>query len=237
MTTDRIQAQARDVGVFDHILGTTENDFPEFFSTHAEFVEANSRGYGLWIWKPKVVQTTLASMEMGDSLVYCDAGMYLNKRGGKRFGDYLALLESPTTDVVVFCTETYKAATFANPDAIARVFPDFYSTSYRYCYAGVFLLKKTPETVALVDEWLSLCETYPLLSGISTRTHPSYGGGDADNGLFNICIAKADARVARVHPDETNIWCLNGMQFYGCPDWESLSRFPFQCRRLRPDLA
>jgi hypothetical protein len=234
MTTERIEAQARTVGAFDRILAYTETSFPDFFETHADFVSENPTGYGRWIWKPKVLQATLATMNEGDIVVYCDAGMYLNPRGHARFGDYLRALESPDKFAVVFSTQHYTADEFACPDAVALTFPDFYASSYRYCYAGVFLLKKTPESVALVDEWLSLCETYPLLRGESVRTHPTYRGGDADNGLWNLCLATQDAHLVRIYPDETNLWCQNGLQFYGCPDWESLKHCPFQCRRIRP---
>jgi hypothetical protein len=235
MSTSRIEEQAREFGVFDEIRGCTERTLPEeFFDTHKEFIKSNPIGYGRWIWKPKLVQTLLASMQDNDILVYCDAGMYLNRRGLPRFAEYVQHLTSGASIVAFSLNDNYLARHYACPDAVASYFPAFYDTPHRYCYAGVFLMKKTPDSLSLVNDWLAFCETYPYLLGESTATHPDYRGGDSDNGLFNICLAKYDSSVARVYPDETSVYFPNGDQFYNCPDWSSLKDFPFQCRRIRP---
>lgn len=235
MTTERITNQAKEFGVFDSVRSYTEHDMPEFVAKHADFIREHPRGYGRWIWKPKVPAAAFETMNDNDILVYCDAGMYLNRHGLKRFAEYIDMVKQPSKSIVAFALNgDHTADKYACPDAAAAYFPDFYAKEYRYCYAGVFLMKKTPESVSLVNEWLSLCESYRYLLGMSDREHSAYRGGDADNGLFNLCLAKYDDQVVRVYPDETNIYFAGGSQFYGCPDWSSLRDFPFQCRRIRP---
>ncbi len=233
MTTDRIQDQVREFGVFDEIHGCTEATIADFVETHKDFIAKHRKGYGEWIWKPKIALTMLESMNDNDILVYCDAGMYLNRHGLVRFAQYVELLQEKS--IVAFSLNgEYMASYYACPDAVESYFPEFYSTPHRYCYAGVFLMKKTEESVQLVKDWLELCETYPYLLGESKKKHADYRGGDGDNGLFNLCLAKHDAIVHRVYPDEINIYFPGGDQFYKCPDWSSLKDFPFQCRRIRP---
>lgn len=222
MSTERIQTQAREFGVFDAIKGYTEQDIPDFIERHADFIKSSKHGYGKWIWKPKILVDALSKLEDGDILVYCDAGMYLNRHGLKRFGEYVDMLQ--THSLVVFnLNGDYTADKFACPELVQTYFPDFHNQIYRYCYAGVFMIKKTAESVTLIQEWLSFCENYNFLNFC-----------DADNGIFNVCLAKHDSIVKKIYPDETNVYFSDGSQFYGCPIWDSLKDFPFQCRRLRP---
>lgn len=233
--TDRIKQQAEEMRVFDKITCLTEHDIPEYIETHKEYISYNVPGYGRWIWKPKIVLDALVSMSDGDFLVYADAGMYLNPHGLPRLAEYMKMLQSSTTGCIAFSTNGYFSHSFANPDAVAEYFPEFYEKQYRYCYAGILLLKKTPETVDMITEWFTLCQNYNYLSGYSEKQNVEFVGGDGDNGLFNLCLAKHDSIVKRVFPDETNVYCAdNKTQQLDCLDWSSLDNFPFQCRRIRP---
>lgn len=235
MTMDRIQKQAEEMKVFDKIICLTEHDIPDYIETHKQYISNNIPGYGRWIWKSKVVLDTLLTMSDGDFLVYGDAGMYLNPHGLPRLAEYMKLLQSPDTGCIAFATNGYYSHSFANPDAVSDYFPEFYENIYRYCYAGIFILKKTPETMNMITDWFTLCQNYDYLSGNSTRVHPEFVGGDGDNGLFNLCLAKHGSIVKRVHPDETNVYHPDNVtQNISAQDWSSLDSFPFQCRRIRP---
>ena len=213
----------------------TEHDLGAFGEKHAAFIASNSRGYGLWIWKPKVIFDTLMTLNDGERLVYCDAGMHLNAKGIERYNYYERILD--TVDIVTFSlNDAYKSQHFVKRDAINAYYPEFASQWTRYCYAGVMMLKKTPATIALVTDWLSLCEVYHFLdtSPSIAPELPAFKGNDCDNGLFNMCLAKYKISHA-IYPDETNIYLRNGDQYYAATprDWARLDNFPFQCRRLR----
>ena len=235
MRPTRILAEAQPFP-FSTRRALTEHDLGEFATKHAAFLAQHTRGYGLWIWKPKIILDTLKTLPANDILVYCDAGMHLNTRGLRRYADYLELLE--TTHIVTFAlNDAYKTQHYVKRDAINAYYPEFASQELApYCYAGVMMLRNTPETVALVTDWLALCETYSFLDtspSVATEL-PCYLGNDCDNGLFNLCLAKHKISRA-VYPDETNLYTQDGQQFYGASreDWEHLAAFPFQCRRLR----
>ena len=73
MTTDRIANQAKEMNVFDKIFQLTEDDISEYIVKHSNFIKRNPYGYGLFIWKPKIIYDTLLKMNNEDILVYCDA--------------------------------------------------------------------------------------------------------------------------------------------------------------------
>lgn len=213
----------------------TEHDLGAFGEKHAAFIAANSRGYGLWIWKPKIILDALMALSDGDRLVYCDAGMHLNAKGLARYTHYERILD--TVNIVTFSlNDAYKAQHFVKRDAINAYYPEFADQLTNYCYAGVMMLKKTPATIALLTDWLSLCEVYHFLDTSKSLAEemPDFKGNDCDNGLFNMCLAKHRISHA-IYPDETNIYLTNGDQYYEATpdDWAQLDDFPFQCRRLR----
>jgi hypothetical protein len=213
----------------------TELDLGAFGEKHATFLAENPRGYGLWIWKPKIILDTLMSIKDNEVVVYCDAGMHLNAKGLTRYAGYLQYLK--THDMVTFSlNDAYKAQFYVKRDAIDACYPEFATQTTPYCYAGVMMLKKTPATIALVEEWLQLCETYHFLDASPSVApeHPNFVGNDCDNGLFNLCLAKHKISYA-VYPDETNLYLTNGLQHYTArpEEWALLYAFPFQCRRIR----
>lgn len=221
---------------FNSVQAYTEHDISDFLATHSEFVANNPHGFGLWIWKPKVILDALARVNEGEIVLYCDAGMHLNSRGLPRYYEYVDMLK--TTDILTFSlNDAYKAQYFVKRDAIDAYYPDFAATIDPYCYAGVMLIKKTTASVQLITDWLGLCERYNLLdrSLSSVPELPCFGANDCDNGLFNLCLAKHRISQA-VYPDETNVYMEDGTQSHSRSDdeWEVLHASPFHCRRLRP---
>lgn len=239
MKPDRIVQQAREFGVFDEVRAMNEYDILEFVARHKDFIESNPKGYGHYMWKPKIILDALDRLSMGDTLMYCDAGVWLNKNGLKRFNEYLDMLE--TKDMVVFSTnDAYKATHYVKNDVVMMYYPELLQGDMNSCYAGVMLIKKTAASLHLLRDWLVLCETPHFIDSSPSRAHPEHPqfiGQDADNGLFNICLAKHN--IAQViYPDEVNIY-VGDRQYYHQRfdykgDWSSLDAYPIQCRRLAP---
>jgi len=223
--------------IFDTVTAVTELDIPEFIEKHKDFIEEYPRGYGFWIWKPKVILDKLLAVRDGDFIVYCDAGIHVNERGMSRYYDYLKLLNDPNSHILTFsANDFYSAQQWVKTDAVEGFFPDFYKKKYRYCYGGLMILKKTQTTIDLVTDWLALCENYHYIDASQSVSpnHKDFLGNDYDNGLFNLCLAKYDINT-HIYPDETNLYDTNGRQAHmHVTDWSSLDAFPFQCRRLRP---
>lgn len=221
---------------FQTVRALTEHDLGEFGVKHAEFIQSYKRGYGLWIWKPKIILDALRSANDGDIVVYCDAGMHLNSKGLRRYREYVQMLD--TCDMITFANnDAYKAQHYVKQDAVQAYYPPFATQLNPYCYAGVMMLKRTPRTLALVTDWLALCETYHFLDtgpSVNFPEAPNYIGNDCDNGLFNLCLAKHSISTA-IYPDEANVYTPWGTQHYTASpeEWSILDAYPFQCRRIR----
>jgi len=63
----------------------------DWWNKHIDFIASNTRGLGFWIWKPKVISLQLQKANLGDYVVYADAGYEINILGINRFRDYIAL--------------------------------------------------------------------------------------------------------------------------------------------------
>lgn len=237
MQPTRILEEAKEFG-FTTTMAMTEHDIPDVLERHRDFIDGHRQGYGLWIWKPSVILRRLQTVAENDVLVYCDAGMHLNKHGLLRYYEYLSKLN--THNMVVFSLHTtYKAQFYVKRDAIDAYFPEFADRLDPYHYAGVMIFRNTPKTREILMDWLVLCENEHFIDHTESvaKNLPVFQGSDCDNGLWNLCLAKHSDTFFSVPPWETNLYDTRGYQHHYKTtekDWDQLRMFPFQVRRLRP---
>jgi hypothetical protein len=245
MSCDRIAEEAKSLNVFDEILQLNETHIPEFINKHKNFINQNyKQGFGCFIWKPKIIIDTLSNMNNNDILVYCDAGIHLNKNGIERLNFYFDKLNEK--EIIAFSTnDYYKSKQWVKMDAIMRYYPRFniLHQNDNSMYAGLIILRKTNNVVHLMTDWLLLCENYNNLNNstsIKYKEAPYFRGNDKDNGLYNLCLYKYNI-FYRVYPDETNLYHENGQQLHHVTNditkfnWEVLNDKPFHVRRLTPE--
>ena len=243
MNSDRIAKEAESFNIFDEIIQLNETHIPDFINKHKEFINSHPEGYGYFIWKPKIILDTLLKMDDNNIIIYCDAGIYLNKDGIERLNFYLDKLNN--SEIIGFSTnDKYKTKQFVKMDAIMNYYPEFNNLCQdnNACYAGLMILKKTNNVLNLISDWLNLCENYNFLNvnrSINYSEAEYFEGNDKDNGLFNLCLCKYN-NFYRIYPDEINLYDEYGNQlhhtninFYNI-DWNLLNDKPFHCRRLTP---
>ena len=74
-TTSYLVEDVRRLGIFDEVIGFHAADLDEeFWAQHGDFVRANPKGYGYWIWKIWLLHRMLKRLRADDILVYADAG-------------------------------------------------------------------------------------------------------------------------------------------------------------------
>ena len=92
---DLLIKTAKESGWFETISSYDERrlaeDFPQWYNQHSHFIKTNRRGFGYWIWKPKIISSTLSKIPTGDIVLYLDAGCQVNAEGKARFGLYIDL--------------------------------------------------------------------------------------------------------------------------------------------------
>jgi hypothetical protein len=75
----RLRSQAKKSGRFGKVISFSEIDLDtEIMGIPSEFFSKNSRGFGLWIWKPYIVQKVLREFPECEIVFYLDAGCELN---------------------------------------------------------------------------------------------------------------------------------------------------------------
>ena len=236
MNPNRILEQAKSFNIFTSIKGLNENDIPEYITQHHQFIQDHPEGYGRFIWKPKIIYDKLLTMEDNDILLYCDAGCHLNINGIDRFNKYLTSFV--TNDVLAFLTpNVYKTNYYVKNDAVMSYFPELHKHLRQYMYAGVVFVKKTPSSLRMIYDWLSLSQNYHFLDSSNSIEHPEVAGfigQDSDNGLFALCVYKFQSIVSFIEPHEVSVYLSSGYQTYHNTNWSTLDKFPIQCRRDRP---
>jgi hypothetical protein len=241
MNCDRILLQAKEFEEFDYILHKTEKDIPEFIEKHRNFINQYKQGYGLWIWKPKIILDTLLDMKDDDILVYMDAGIFINKNGRERFRYYLSTLKDDKYICVFSANNRYIAQQSVKTDAVMEYYPQFNNEWNTSCYAGLMIIRKNEKSIQLIKDWLGLCEQYNFLDRSRSQKYKDLHdcGNDCDNGLFNLCLSKYKHIVSKIYPDEVNIYygdwqAIHTNHNYADVDWSPLNNIPFQVRRLTP---
>jgi hypothetical protein len=245
MNSNRIAKQAFELNIFDKIFQYTEKDIYEFIDKHQEFINTHPEGYGYYIWKPKVILDILNKLDNNNILIYCDAGVYLNKNGINRLNEYLEKLNDINIDIITFsANNNYKAKYFIKMDAIMNYYPKFNEEclDINAVYAGIIIIKKSTKTLNVITDWLNLCENYNFLNtctSINYNEASYFVGNDKDIGLFNLCLSKYKISYA-IYPDETNIYTDDGSQIHHTNidvnniNWSSLDDKPFHNRRIIP---
>lgn len=234
----RILHQAVETGWFKQIEHANETWLRNLTTSQKKFCQTRKYdGYGLWIWKPVIIEFQLESMKENDTLLYCDSGMYLNSKGNKNLSNYLANLEKNNEDAVFFSvnssdhsTKMYTETHLFNRKLLQSMnlsHPGEFDTQL---YAGLMLLKNTGKTRKFVEQWKELCLNIPLLTQVR----------DADNGLLNF--SKLRNLEFTIYPgNQVNIYEESGLQKkhtlsakeYRDLDWSELSASPFQYRRIK----
>jgi hypothetical protein len=164
---NRIRNEAESFNIFDNIViyndENLKNDFPEFWSTHENFINNNSRGYGYWIWKSFLVLKTLESMNENDILVYADAGCELNNNGINQLKEYFEIVNNSNYGILSF-ELIYPEKEWTKMD----LFNELCMNTYEHLnsiqlMATSFILKKCDHTMKLVNEWYKYSSIYHLI--------------------------------------------------------------------------
>jgi len=234
----RILQQAIQTGWFKHIVCANESWIKNLTPSQKKFCRKRKHeGYGLWIWKPVIIDLQLKSMKENEILLYCDSGMFLNSKGDQYLSNYLKNLEMNDEDAIFFsinCLDRshklYNEIHDFNQKVMHSMRLSYPGQFYPQIYAGLMILKNTENTRKFVEQWKVLCLNISLLA--QTR--------DADNGLLNF--SRNPSMKFTIYPgDEVNIYDEAGLQMkhalsaedYKKLDWSKLSGKPFQYRRIR----
>lgn len=218
---ERIKSETELFG-FDERYFLTEKDLPkDFFQNINPMIYR--RGYGYWTWKPYVVKSMLDKMKDGDVLVYSDAGTQFHITGKQRFEEYLSML-SVDKPFVVF-QQPFLAKDWTKGDVFKYLCAEQWQVNAMQLqlWAGSFILKKTPNTIAVVDKWLDIVKNHIDLMTDKASVSPNLVGFQEhrhDQSVFSILIHQ----MPHTEISWKEVESLNG-------EWNGREGFPIWAKR------
>jgi len=147
--------EAREMDVFDNVQVFEGLQLPaNFLQQHGDFLRAHARGFGYWIWKPRIIATVLQQSAADDLVVYLDVGFTLNRGGRARLLEYLDIaLDSPYRMLsfqTVHTESLWTKADLAQHLGVASSPSVMHSSQLT---SGFLILGKTADNIELVQHW------------------------------------------------------------------------------------
>jgi hypothetical protein len=197
----RLRRQGELFPWFDEVRMYSEADLGrEYLDSMGQFLADNPKGFGLWSWKPFLIQRELDSLEPGDVLVYLDAGVEVNQRGASRFTHYLDFLAR--NDVLIFSLD-HQHRQWTKDHPLLLDFGDHYFRNQ--VVAGILMFRVSARSKDLVARWKDLClfERGHLLlepDSNSSENHKMMKENRHDQALLSKAVFE---RGINTLPDET----------------------------------
>ncbi|KWU59138.1 hypothetical protein [Priestia megaterium] len=157
------------IGKFDKIYSYSPDDIDYEFREKNKKILEQTRGNGLWLWKPYFIYKTLCLCNEGDIVFYCDSGSFFirnvehliksMKENEKIWVSDIPLLEVNFTKLR--CLEKMKC----NSDEFK------YTNQIQGTF---FMVVCCEESKQFVKKWLYLCQDYELISPESNSHNNEY---------------------------------------------------------------
>lgn len=210
---------------------TLNEVIPQFFSTHNEFIKANPKGMGNYIWKPVVLLETLKSVEEGDVVLMLDSGcqLNLNQRSILRFFEYVELAKLHQALFMQIKDNSFEIDDLSEQSwtksfTLNALDPagDFWSSNQ--IQSGIIFIVNNEVTRAFVQNWYLNCvrDDYALLK--SPNSHEEEGAKFINHrweqSILSLMVKKSGFKYI---VDET----------YWYPNWNDGGNFPIWAMRNR----
>lgn len=187
------------------------------------------RGYGYWEWKAQLVKQYLDKMDEGDVLVYSDAGVYWNSSpiALQHFSHYIDQLKEQS---ILAFQERYIEKDWTKGDLFKALnaYDDTSITDSNQLWCGCFMMRKSAETMAMVNKWIDINELKKELitdHRSITPNFPGYQEHRHDQSSFSVLVKQMPHIEISWKEAQPEQW----------DDWESLAAYPIQARRHKFD--
>ena len=149
---------AKKLGKFDRVIEYAPSDIDRNFFDANRCILEIKRGAGEWLWKPYFILKTLEEMDTGDFLFYCDSGALI-LRSCKFLFEPMDASDLWVSDIPLIERQWTKQSVI-NALGISNREDVLNSNQIQGGFIGV---KKSPQSVRFIREWLRLCCESDLL--------------------------------------------------------------------------
>jgi hypothetical protein len=244
----RICQQAKSLTIYSDIIGASERSLDrDFRRRYQAILNDKHKGYGYYIWKPRIVKQVLSSLRDGDVLHWLDAGSHLNPRGLWRLRQYFELAETVPGGFLGFENKPPDGPLHYDgrplPDNSEYLLTkgdllDWFQVRHRpeICRtqqvgATTFMIRKCKESVAFIDEWNHVFEGRQYLIDDTPSRAPNEEGFIChrwDQSILSILAKLHQVPTLSVfecwYPTLEDCWT---------PDWDYVKDYPIWMKRDR----
>lgn len=220
----RIYSEALNCGWFDTITVYGPQDLDPDFKEQFKDILKLERGAGYWLWKAYIIKKKLCEINDDDILVYLDCGCTVNKKGTKRFYQYIEMLNNSDIGIITFkLTHPEKYYTTKEIFEYFKVSPESDIANSGQILSGIRIMKKVPKLVNVIDTELQTYKENPLLitDYYNSKQEEYFIDNRHEQSIFSI-ITKLDNQI--VLDDETYGKNFNNIK---------MQRYPFLATRIR----
>ena len=178
------------IGGFQEVLSYTPKDIDLAFQAENAAILKQEKGDGYFLWKPYFIKKTLASLQTGDFLFYCDSGSYFIDS----IADLVTFCKSKDQDIIPFELIHYEKI-WTKRDAFVLMHCDseeYYNTKQRL--ASFMLIRKSDSSCQFVDEWLHFAQDERILTDIENQcgldNHEGFKENRYDQSIFSLLTKK-----------------------------------------------
>ena len=156
----RILKEADNFGVFTSIKGYGPEDLDNDFSEKYKDILNMSRGGGYWIWRYHIIKKELNKLKENDILLFIDAGSKLNKKGMKRFNEYIEMLENSNFGILSFQMKDQIEKKWTTKEIFNyfNINLDSEIVNSGQYLGGILLMKKNKHCIDFVNYMLKILE-------------------------------------------------------------------------------
>lgn len=186
-------------GKVDKVIEFSPNDIDFEFKSKYSNILNESRGAGLWLWKPYFCLKALEMMKEGDYIIYSDSGaIYLND---VRY--FIKAMKKRNSDILCFDLGSgHKERCYTQPKTfeILNCTDDWYKESNQRL-ATFICFKKSSTSVSFIKRWLSYaCDIDAIKAGNYediVQFDPEFIKHLEDQSIFSLITKKDELCPAR----------------------------------------
>lgn len=187
---ERIKIEAGEFWKFSSIFAFGPSDLASHVHSFFKELFYRNKGAGYWIWKFFIIRETLENVEFGDFVLYLDAGSTINKKGRKRFFEYLKMLNMSKSGILSIAENNLERSLTSG--RILETFDILENESFldsKQYWAGMLLIQKRENVINLFDSILRIVHWDMWILSDRYRNYKSangFRGNRHDQSLLSV---------------------------------------------------
>ena len=230
----RVGAEAKAANFFEKIFVVTDKDHEPFISSflrkNQTFVRNNPRGFGLWSWKPYLIDHFLKEIPQDSSLMYLDSGSHLNLESAdcvQKLEGYFDQAERRGIFAMQIRDGQFGAdfsdlseAAFTTKSLAKRIGLSQEQLSTNQIESNFLIANNSKEPRRIIREWLKLSKTrshkFLFDPESANNTFPNFHEHRHDQAIFSGLLKKYGIESMRNESYFHPTWTTSGSSF---PVW------------------